>query len=120
MTMKVGESEFGDRAPSIPARAKRIPRWKFTSVQHAVACFAGEAYASRKMDAGAWLSIFDLHLLKPLRIFRSTISMGWIRSPIYPATAAAYETCGFKALRGRRRKSGGSVPVIDEDRKADV
>jgi hypothetical protein len=58
------------------------------------------------MDAAESLSIFGLHLLKPLRISRSTISMGWIRSTIYPGTAAAYETYGSEAVSGRRRRSG--------------
>jgi hypothetical protein len=53
--MKAREFESGDQPLSIHVRAKQIPPWKFTSAQNAVACFAGEDYASIKMDAGAWL-----------------------------------------------------------------
>jgi len=106
MTMKEREFEFGGRVRSIRAPARQIPHWKFTSAQHAVACFAGEDYASRKMDAGASLSTFDLRPLKVLPISRSTISTGWIRSTTYQATAAAYETCGSRAVSGGRRRSG--------------
>ena len=103
MAMRVREFEFWGRARFIPVRVKQIPRWKFTSAQLAVVCFAGEDYTSRKTGVGAWLSIFDLLLLKPWRIYGLTISMGWIRSMTCQVTAAACEICGFDVGGDRRR-----------------